>query len=149
MPAFFTISNASKISGKFFSSKGVFAPCGHIITLATVRSRAGPALRDAALALEVLAGIDYAIFPALLGVIVWWLTGRITWPARRPAMFFLTQLVLATLYSVIWLLLVLGSISLGTGFARAVEIAELVVRHELHVRKALANVIAHQRIDLS
>src|SRR4051812_16880175 len=70
------------------------------------------------------AGIDYAIFPALLGVIVWWLTGRITWPARRPAVFFLTQLALATTYSVIWLLLVLGSISLGTGLTRAVAIVK-------------------------
>ncbi|HUQ98592.1 MAG TPA: histidine kinase [Gemmatimonadaceae bacterium] len=68
------------------------------------------------------AGIDYAIIPALLGVIVWWLTGRITWPARRPAVFFLAQLALATTYSVIWLLLVLGSISLGTGLTRAVAI---------------------------
>jgi sensor histidine kinase YesM len=70
------------------------------------------------------AGIDYAIFPALLGVIVWWLTGRVTWPAQRPAMFFLSQLLFGTLYSVIWLLLVLGSISLGTGLTRAVAIVK-------------------------
>jgi sensor histidine kinase YesM len=72
----------------------------------------------------IYSGLDYAIFPALLGVIVWWITGRVTWPARRPTIFFVAQLAFATIYSVVWLLLVLGSISLGTGLTRAVAIVK-------------------------
>ena len=70
------------------------------------------------------AGLDYAIIPALLGVIVWWLTGRIRWPARHPIVFFATQLAFAAIYSVAWLALVFGSIATGTGWPRAVAITQ-------------------------
>jgi two-component system LytT family sensor kinase len=73
-------------------------------------------------AASLYAGIDYAIFPALLGVGVWWITGRLRWPAQNAATFFTFQFLLAAAYSVTWLLLVLGSIALGTGWARAIEI---------------------------
>jgi len=70
----------------------------------------------------VVEGIEAAVFPALLGVIVWWITGRLHWPARRPVVFFLQQLLLVAAYTVVWLLLVLGSIAMGTGLARAIDI---------------------------
>ena len=68
------------------------------------------------------AGIDYAIIPALLGVVVWWLTGRIRWPAKHPVSFVALQLISAALYSSAWLALVFASIAAGTGWARAWEI---------------------------
>ncbi len=64
-------------------------------------------------------GLDYAIVPALLGVVVWWLTGRVRWPARNAIVFFGLQLLFAAAYSAAWLSLVFGSIAMGTGWSRA------------------------------
>jgi sensor histidine kinase YesM len=66
------------------------------------------------------SGVDYAIIPALLGVAVWWLTGRVRWPARNPLLFFALHLVFATIYSAAWLVLVFGSIATGAGWSGAV-----------------------------
>jgi sensor histidine kinase YesM len=68
------------------------------------------------------AGLDYAIIPALLGVAVWWLTGRVRWPTRHPLLFFALHLLFATIYSAAWLALVFGSIATGTGWSRAWDI---------------------------
>ena len=70
------------------------------------------------------AGLDYAIIPALLGVIVWWLSGRIRWPARHPIVFFATQLAFAAIYSAAWLVLVFGSIAVGVGWTGALAITQ-------------------------
>lgn len=70
------------------------------------------------------AGIDYAIAPALLGVVVWWLSGRVRWPASHPILFFALQFLFATVYTVAWLSFVYGSIAIGTGWARAWVITE-------------------------
>ncbi|MEA2762472.1 MAG: hypothetical protein QOD47_1756 [Gemmatimonadaceae bacterium] len=70
------------------------------------------------------AGVDYAIIPALLGVIVWWLTGRFRWPTKSPRLFFALQLVFASVYTIAWLILVLGSIAMGAGWTRAVAITQ-------------------------
>ena len=66
------------------------------------------------------SGVDYAIIPALLGVAVWWLTGRVRWPARNPLLFFALHLVFATIYSAAWLVFVFGSIATGAGWSGAV-----------------------------
>lgn len=68
------------------------------------------------------AGLDYTLVPALLGVAVWWISGRLRWPARNAAVFFVLQLLFAAAYSGLWLLLVLASIAIGTGWDRAIEI---------------------------
>jgi signal transduction histidine kinase len=70
------------------------------------------------------AGLDYAIIPALLGVIVWWLSGHISWPARHPIVFFTTQLAFAAIYSAAWLVLVFGSIAAGAGWTGALAITQ-------------------------
>jgi sensor histidine kinase YesM len=73
---------------------------------------------------SVYAGLDYAVIPALLGVIVWWLTGRVRWPARHPVLFFALQLLFATVYSFAWLSLVLASIAIGVGWSRAMAVTQ-------------------------
>lgn len=70
------------------------------------------------------AGLDYAIAPALLGVVVWWLTGKVRWPARHPPLFFALQLFFATIYTAAWLGFVFGSIAIGTGWDRALAITQ-------------------------
>lgn len=70
----------------------------------------------------VFAGLDYVLVPALLGVAVWWISGRLRWPTRNTAVFFVLQLLFAAAYSGIWLALVLVSIAFGTGLDRAIEI---------------------------
>jgi two-component system LytT family sensor kinase len=76
------------------------------------------------LASAVNLGIDYALLPALLGVVVWWMTGKLTWPTKQPVAFFLLQLVFAFLYSSIWLALIVGSIAIFTGIATSLVIAK-------------------------
>lgn len=69
-------------------------------------------------------GLDYALVPALLGVVVWWITGRLTWPTQRPVLFFALHIVFAIVYSAVWLGLIVGSIAAFTGLARALDIAK-------------------------
>src|SRR5438270_8099499 len=69
-------------------------------------------------------GVDYALIPALLGVVVWWITGRLSWPTNQPVFFFTSQIVFALTYSAAWLALIVGSIALFTGLAGAVAIAK-------------------------
>lgn len=80
---------------------------------------------------KVSEGVQAAALPALLGVIVWWITGRIRWPARRPVVFFLLQVLLAAAYAIVWLLLVIGGIASGTGLARALEIVSVFAGWQL------------------
>ena len=42
---------------------------------------------------------------SLLGVVVWWLTGRVPWPERLQPSFFLLHLGAASVYAVVWILL--------------------------------------------
>ena len=70
----------------------------------------------------IVSGIDYTLTPALLGAGVWWVSGRVLWPARNATVFFLAHVALAALYTMVWLAVVLASIALGTGWARAVTI---------------------------
>ena len=69
-------------------------------------------------------GLDYGLVPALLGVVVWWITGRLTWPTKKRIVFFLLQLVFALLYSAIWLALIVGSIAIFTGITASLVIAK-------------------------
>jgi signal transduction histidine kinase len=70
----------------------------------------------------IYAGVDYAIIPALLGVAVWWVTGRVRWPARNPLLFFGLHLVFAAIYSAAWLAFVFASIATGAGWDQALAI---------------------------
>ena len=79
----------------------------------------------------IYAGLDYAIIPALLGVAVWWLTGRVRWPARYPLLFFALHFLFATIYSAAWLSLVFGSIAMGTGWSRALAITRMFAGWQL------------------
>jgi sensor histidine kinase YesM len=80
---------------------------------------------------SVYSGLDYAIFPALLGVLVWWITGKVKWPARWPFLFFVLQLLFSAIYSVAWLGLVFSSIAMGTGWTRAAEITRVFAGWQL------------------
>jgi sensor histidine kinase YesM len=69
-------------------------------------------------------GVDYALIPALLGLVVWWITGRLRWPTNRPVLFFGLQLLFALTYSAVWLSLIVGSIAAFTGVSHALGIAK-------------------------
>jgi signal transduction histidine kinase len=68
------------------------------------------------------SGIDYTLTPALLGVAVWWVSGKIRWPASNAVAFFVAHIAIAIAYTIVWLAVVVGSIALGTGWTRALAI---------------------------
>jgi sensor histidine kinase YesM len=72
----------------------------------------------------ISTGVDYALIPALLGVVVWWITGRLRWPTIKPVLFFVLQLVFALTYSAVWLALIVGSIAAFNGWAAAIALAK-------------------------
>jgi two-component system, LytTR family, sensor kinase len=76
-------------------------------------------------------GLDYALIPALLGVAVWWMTGKLIWPTKKPVVFFLLQFVFAFFYSAIWLALIVGSIAIFTGIATSLVIAKTFASWQL------------------
>jgi two-component system LytT family sensor kinase len=80
--------------------------------------------RPMSVASAINIGLDYALVPALLGVVVWWITGKLTWPTKRPVVFFVLQLVFALLYSAIWLALIVGSMAISTGLAASLVVAK-------------------------
>jgi two-component system, LytTR family, sensor kinase len=69
-------------------------------------------------------GVDYALIPSLLGIVVWWITARLRWPTTKPVLFFALQPVLAVVYSVVWLVLIVGTIAIFTGLTKALTIAQ-------------------------
>jgi two-component system, LytTR family, sensor kinase len=79
--------------------------------------------KPASLASVINIGLDYALIPALLGVAVWWMTGKLTWPTKTPIAFFLLQFVFAVIYSSMWLALIVGSIAIFTGITQSLVIA--------------------------
>jgi len=48
------------------------------------------------------AGLWNMLAPALMGIGVWWLTGRVAWPERRPAQFIAVHLAMGALFAVAW-----------------------------------------------
>ena len=80
--------------------------------------------REMSLGSLINIGLDYALIPALLGVVVWWVSGRLTWPATRPAIFFALQGVFALVYAGAWLVLIVASIAVFTGLPAAIKISQ-------------------------
>jgi hypothetical protein len=54
------------------------------------------------LATALRAGFESAVEPAAMGIGVWWLTGRVPWPERRPARFMFAHLGTAMLFALAW-----------------------------------------------
>lgn len=65
---------------------------------------------DATTAGAVASGIRYIGVAAMLGIGVWWLTGRVTWPEVLRPGFYVLHLGAASLYSALW---VLGAFALA------------------------------------
>jgi hypothetical protein len=61
---------------------------------------------------------------ALLGIGVWWLSGRVTWPPRRVWRFMVVHTVTAAAFIAIWLGTEVVSIAFGTGMRAAITIAK-------------------------
>ena len=76
------------------------------------------------IAATINTGIDYALIPALLGVGVWWITGRLRWPTTNLVLFLGLQLVFAVTYSAAWLAVIVGSIGIFAGLDHALTIAK-------------------------
>ncbi len=104
---------------------GAWVPVGAIYASLIGRGRA------MSMASLINVGLEYALLPALLGIVVWWLTGVIRWPARRPGIFFTIQLLLAIAYSVIWLALIVASIAVFTGLSAALTIVRTFASWQL------------------
>jgi signal transduction histidine kinase len=82
---------------------------GYILPMSTTRALVATPLRVA-----VIQSVTHWITPALLGVVIWWLTGKIHWPPRSPSRFVGLHIAGAILFSVIWLCIDAGLILLGT-----------------------------------
>lgn len=87
--------------------------------------------RPMTMASAINVGLDYALIPALLGVVVWWMTGKLTWPTKRPVVFFVLHFVFASVFSGIWLALIVGTIAIHTGIAASITIAKTFASWQL------------------
>ena len=73
------------------------------------------AQRRTSFAYSLLSGVMAMGVAALLGVGVWWLSGRLALPTRRRLAFYALHLVLAAVYSGVWLGLQLTWLRLAAG----------------------------------
>lgn len=72
--------------------------------------------------LAALGAVMSASLAALLGVAVWWLSGRLEYPRTKPWVFFVTHLTLASLYSLIFNLSIYLRIAVRVNWNFALEL---------------------------
>lgn len=76
------------------------------------------------LPVALVEGLTYIAPVALMGVGVWWLVGRITWPPRATWRFVAVHVLAGTVFSVLWLASQTALIMTGTGLRLAIDIAK-------------------------
>src|ERR1043166_5913336 len=69
------------------------------------------------LSIALWAGLDYVLPVALMGILVWWFVGKLTWPPANLATFVIIHALAALVFSAAWLAAQLAAIAMGTGFA--------------------------------
>jgi signal transduction histidine kinase len=73
---------------------------------------------------SLIEGATYVAPVALLGVGVWWLAGRATWPPKSVPRFVALHLIAAVAFTFIWLAAQVAFIAMGTGVTTALTIAK-------------------------
>jgi sensor histidine kinase YesM len=76
-------------------------------------------------------GVTTVLPVALLGVCVWWLTGRLRWPPRSVPRFLASHIAGGAVFTFVWLLCQIGFIAMGTGLRLAVAITETFAGFQL------------------
>lgn len=71
----------------------------------------------------VVSGLTYVGPVALMGVGIWFLSGKLVWPPVHRARFFIVHLLLAISFSLAWVGTEIGLIASQTGLATALEIS--------------------------
>src|ERR1043166_8916637 len=95
----------------------VWIPVGVIYAFGLADSQHLPAAR------AIPSAATNVVVPALLGVLVWHLTGRLRWPPKSLPRFVLAQCLFAVLFTGLWLLAETSFIALGAGWEMAFTIA--------------------------
>jgi signal transduction histidine kinase len=72
-------------------------PLGIFYSMLMARTRAMSSTQ------AIESGVTYVLPVSLLGVVVWWLSGKITWPPRKLWRFVLVHILLAITFSAVWL----------------------------------------------
>ena len=72
----------------------------------------------------LLQGFTYIMPPAIMGAMIWRITGKLAWPPKSLRRFLLTHLALAVCFTSIWLGFEISLIAQGTGWAMAIEISK-------------------------
>jgi hypothetical protein len=55
------------------------------------------------LPLAFVEGLTYVAPVAIMGVVVWWLVGRLAWPPRSTWRFIAVHVAVGTVFSILWL----------------------------------------------
>lgn len=71
----------------------------------------------------LIAGMSYVLPVAVMGVVIWYLSSKLTWPPANRVSFFAKHFGFALLFSTIWVGTEIGLIASRAGFSTALEIA--------------------------
>jgi two-component sensor histidine kinase len=89
-------------------------------------SRPAPSVPQA-----LFEGFTYVIPVALLGVAVWWLTGKLRWPPRRLSLFLAAYVAGGLAFAAVWLVCEVGFIAIETGMRAAIAISKTFAGFQL------------------
>ncbi|HXT18962.1 MAG TPA: histidine kinase [Gemmatimonadaceae bacterium] len=78
----------------------------------------------------LVEGLSYVYVPAILGIGVWWLTGKLPWPPRHLWHLVVVHLVCAALFAATWEVTEFLLIAWGTGFYAARVIVNQFIGYE-------------------
>jgi signal transduction histidine kinase len=75
----------------------------------------------------LVEGLSYVLPVALLGTVVWWLVGKLSWPPTNGVLFIALHSVAALAFAGTWVACEIAAIAMGTGVAMAIEIAKTFI----------------------
>jgi two-component system LytT family sensor kinase len=93
----------------WYSAAWIPIMLGYIVPMWTTARFPGSTIANA-----VIQSVSHWLTPALLGVVVWWLTSKVHWPPRSMWRFAAMHGAVAVLFSTVWLLADVSFILLGT-----------------------------------
>src|SRR5437016_78364 len=103
----------------------VWVPIAFFYAIALMQQQSMPASYRAALPLgrAIIAGLNYVLPVAVLGVFVWRLSGILAWPPRRVVPFVAIHTATAITFSLLWLGIQISMIAAQTSAQFALELS--------------------------
>jgi two-component system LytT family sensor kinase len=87
--------------------------------------------RGFAPSIAIASASIYTISAALLGVLVWHLSGRVPWPTRRAGWFVAAQIAMSSAYTLLWHAAIVAHIATRTGIVDAIAIGNGFIAWQL------------------